>query len=195
MIPEYIVNAAMEYMAKHGGDKVIYDAFIAGHKATREPKSKNVVLTESQERAFDEAWKMYRRKGNKGKAKKEWLELKETDYPNVIQHIQSYVASREINWQQDFEGYINQRLFESPVYRGSELLFDPIQMEIPSVYAPKTDGVFQWWDDKEKCLHFNGYIDMVDDGYTADNRPDGAKLKWQMYTWIWSASKKDWIKQ
>ena len=21
-------------------------------------------------------------------------------------------------------------------------------------------------------------------------RPDGAKLKWQMYTWIWSASKK-----
>ena len=110
-------------------------------------------------------------------------------------HIPYYLQSNDRQYLKDFEGYINQRQFESPVYKGSELLFDPVQLESPSVYSPLTDGILQWWDDKEKCLNFNGYLDMVDDGYTNDNRPDGAKVKWQMYSWIWNASKKEWIKQ
>jgi hypothetical protein len=36
---------------------------------------------------------------------------------------------------------------------------------------------------------------MLDDGYTADNRPDGAKVKWQMYSWIWNSITKEWIKK
>lgn len=144
---------------------------------------------------YEDDFALYGRKGSKKKGYERWKSLSDEDKEKMRSHIPYYLQSNERQYLKDFEGYINQRLFESPVYRGSELLFDPIQMEIPSVYAPKTDGVFQWWDDKEKCLHFNGYIDMVDDGYTSENRPDGAKLKWQMYTWIWSASKKEWIKQ
>lgn len=155
--------------------------------------SKKKAIDYPQE--YEDDFALYGRKGSKKKGYERWMSLSDEDKEKMRSHIPYYLQSNERQYLKDFEGYINQRLFESPVYRGSELLFDPIQMEIPSVYAPKTDGVFQWWDDKEKCLHFNGYIDMVDDGYTADNRPDGAKLKWQMYTWIWSASKKEWIKQ
>ena len=138
---------------------------------------------------------LYGRKGSKKNGFKRWKELTEEEKVRMRKHIPYYLQSNDRQYLKDFEGYINQRQFESPVYKGSELLFDPVQLESPSVYSPLTDGILQWWDDKEKCLHFNGYIDMLDDGYTADNRPDGAKVKWQMYSWIWNASKKEWIKQ
>lgn len=138
---------------------------------------------------------LYGRKGSKKNGFKRWKELTEEEKVRMRKHIPYYLQSNDRQYLKDFEGYINQRQFESPVYKGSELLFDPVQLESPSVYSPLTDGILQWWDDKEKCLHFNGYIDMLDDGYTEDNRPDGAKVKWQMYSWIWSATNKEWIKQ
>ena len=144
---------------------------------------------------YEDDFILYGRKGSKKNGYTRWKDLTEDEKTKMRKHIPYYLQSNDRQYLKDFEGYINQRLFESPVYKGSELLFDPVQLESPSVYSPLTDGILQWWDDKEKCLHFNGYIDMLDDGYTADNRPDGAKVKWQMYSWIWNASKKEWIKQ
>ena len=144
---------------------------------------------------FESDWNLYGRKGSKKNGYHRWKDLTEDEKTKMRKHIPYYLQSNDRQYLKDFEGYINQRLFESPVYKGSELLFDPVQLESPSVYSPLTDGILQWWDDKEKCLHFNGYIDMLDDGYTADNRPDGAKVKWQMYSWIWNAKTKEWIKQ
>ena len=66
---------------------------------------------------------------------------------------------------------------------------------ISTEYHPLTDSIFQYWNDERKCLMFNGYIDQLNDGYTDDNRPDGAKVAWSMYEWIWSSQTKQWIKQ
>ena len=158
---------------------------------SNDSKKKKFVYPQEYENDFI----LYGRKGSKKNGYNRWKDLTEDEKTKMRKHIPYYLQSNDRQYLKDFEGYINQRLFESPVYKGSELLFDPVQLESPSVYSPLTDGILQWWDDKEKCLHFNGYIDMLDDGYTADNRPDGAKVKWQMYSWIWNASKKEWIKQ
>lgn len=160
-------------------------------KLSIEGKKKKFVYPDE----FESDWVLYGRKGSKVEGYKRWKDLTDEEKEKMRKHIPYYLQSNDRQYLKDFEGYINQRLFESPVYKGSELLFDPVQLESPSVYSPLTDGILQWWDDKEKCLHFNGYIDMLDDGYTADNRPDGAKVKWQMYSWIWSATNKEWIKQ
>jgi len=154
-------------------------------------KKKKFVYPQEYENDFN----LYGRKGSKKNGYNRWKDLTEDEKTKMRKHIPYYLQSNDRQYLKDFEGYINQRQFESPVYKGSELLFNPVQLESPSVYSPLTDGILQWWDDKEKCLHFNGYIDMLDDGYTADNRPDGAKVKWQMYSWIWSATNKEWIKQ
>ena len=158
---------------------------------SNDSKKKKFVYPQEYENDF----LLYGRKGSKKNGYIRWKDLTEDEKTKMRKHIPYYLQSNDRQFLKDFEGYINQRLFESPVYKGSELLFDPVQLESPSVYSPLADGILQWWDDKEKCLHFNGYIDMLDDGYTADNRPDGAKVKWQMYSWIWNASKKEWIKQ
>lgn len=158
---------------------------------SNDSKKKKFVYPQEYENDFI----LYGRKGSKKNGYNRWKDLTEDERTKMRKHIPYYLQSNDRQYLKDFEGYINQRQFESPVYKGSELLFDPVQLESPSVYSPLTDGILQWWDDKEKCLHFNGYIDMLDDGYTADNRPDGVKVKWQMYSWIWNASKKEWIKQ
>jgi hypothetical protein len=170
-------------------------------QGTKVPMSKEEETNVSEKKKFvypqeyENDFILYGRKGSKKNGYHRWKDLTEDEKTKMRKHIPYYLQSNDRQYLKDFEGYINQRLFESPVYKGSELLFDPVQLESPSVYSPLTDGILQWWDDKEKCLHFNGYIDMLDDGYTADNRPDGAKVKWQMYSWIWNASKKEWIKQ
>lgn len=170
-------------------------------QGTKVPMSKEEETNVSEKKKFvypqeyENDFILYGRKGSKKNGYHRWKDLTEDEKTKMRKHIPYYLQSNDRQYLKDFEGYINQRLFESPVYKGSELLFDPVQLESPSVYSPLTDGILQWWDDKEKCLHFNGYIDMLDDGYTADNRPDGVKVKWQMYSWIWNASKKEWIKQ
>ena len=170
-------------------------------QGTKVPMSKEEETNVSKKKKFiypqeyENDFLLYGRKGSKKNGYNRWKDLTEDEKTKMRKHIPYYLQSNDRQYLKDFEGYINQRQFESPVYKGSELLFDPVQLESPSVYSPLTDGILQWWDDKEKCLHFNGYIDMLDDGYTADNRPDGAKVKWQMYSWIWSSTTKEWIKQ
>lgn len=191
-IPEYIINAAREYS---NGDENLFNAFIAGHKATKQPKTKHIVLTSEQESMFEHGWTCYGRKGNKALAKKIWSDIPVSTLPLVVSHINAYVGSRERRFQKDFERYLRDGEYRKIVFRGNSVVFDPQQYNDSNEYHPITDGIFQYWDDKRKCLMFNGYIDQLNDGYTKDNRPDGAKVVWQMYSWIWSTERKEWVKQ
>ena len=88
----------------------------------------------------------------------------------------------------NLQTYINQRSWEAYA--------DEQHTASDTEYHPATDGIFQFWDDERKCLMLNnGYIDQLNDGYTSDNRPDGAKVAWGMYEWVWSSRTKEWIKQ
>lgn len=63
-------------------------------------------------------------------------------------------------------------------------------------YCPVVDGIFTTWDDEEKCVRLsNNNIDGFCDGYSKKNRPDGATVKYGMYTWKWSSGKVKWVRQ
>jgi hypothetical protein len=191
-IPEYIIRAAKEYS---GGKADLFDAFIAGFKATRQPKAKNITMTIEQEQLFEESWECYGRKGNKAQAKKVWSEIAVSTLPIIMAHIKAYVASRERRFTKDFERYLRDGEYKNIVFNGNSVAFDPRQFDDANEYHPLEDGIFQTWDSKRKCLLFNGFIDQLNDGYTVDNRPDGATVAWQMYSWKWSKERKEWIKQ
>ena len=207
-IPKYILKAADEYVniyIKRSNDlfggsdnqmcEIVRNAFIAGYESTKRGKSTDVVLDSNQEKMFEDCWTVYEKKGNKALAKRLWASIPPSSYPVIFDHIKAYVNSREKRFTKDFERYLKEKEYTKIVFSGNRAIFDPAQYDKSEEYHPLTDGILQWWDEKEKCLHFNGYIDMLDDGYTDDNRPDGAKAKWQMYSWIWSSENKEWIKQ
>ena len=170
-------------------------------QGTKVPMSKEEDSNESKKKKivypvdFESDWNLYDRKGSKKDSFTAWKDLSDEDKVKMRIHIPYYLQSNDRQYLKDFERYIKHRVFESPVYKSSVLLYDPIKDDNPIDYHPLTDGVFQWWDENEKCLHFNGQIDVLDDGYTADNRPNGAKVKWQMYSWIWNSITKEWIKK
>lgn len=158
-------------------------------KDSKESKKKETVYTPEYEKDFA----LYGRKGSKMKGFERWKQLSEEDKVKMRQHIPYYLQSNERKYLKDFEGYIHQRMFESPVYQGSNIIYDPAQGEQPEDYHPLTD-VGQIWDETKKCLIvFNGDIDNLNDGYTSDNRPDGATVAWGMYSWKWNKAKKQWI--
>lgn len=191
-IPEYIINAAKEYS---NGNENLFNAFIAGYKATRQPKSKNITLSCEQEKAFDSCWKEYGRKGNKALAKRIWADIPISSLAIISKHITAYVGSREKRFTKDFERYLKDGEYNKIVFNGNNIIFDPTQADNIDEYIPKTDGIFQYWDDANKVLRFNGDIANLDDGYTSDNRPDGATVSWGMYSWKWSKQNKEWRKQ
>lgn len=158
-------------------------------KDSKESKKKETVYTPEYEKDFA----LYGRKGSKMKGFERWMQLSEEDKVKMRQHIPYYLQSNERKYLKDFEGYIHQRMFESPVYQGSNIIYDPAQGEQPEDYHPLTD-VGQIWDETRHCLIlFNGDIDNLNDGYTSDNRPDGATVASGMYSWKWNKAKKQWI--
>ena len=42
---------------------------------------------------------------------------------------------------------------------------------------------------------FNGHVEMINDGYTDETRPDGARAAWNMYEWTWSRAQRQWVKK
>ena len=195
-IPEYIIKAARKYAKEYGGGQRTEDAFIAGFKAARQ-QSKTVEreLTEDELQLFEDCWEAYGRKGSKKDSLEAWRTLTADEMLRVMPHIRAYITSREQRFCKDFQRYLSHHTFNDIVTDGrGTTLYDPKSTESEG-YSPVTDGIFQYWDEKNKRLIFNGDIEHLDDGYTTDTRPDGAKASWGMYNWVWSRELRKWIKQ
>lgn len=148
---------------------------------------------DEKDELFEECWKAYKRKGKKKKSLEQWKKLSDDERQQVLPHIRQYVASRDLQFQQDFERYLRDRTFKGIIVKGNTTLYDPEQSS-DKEYRPTADGVFLYWDEKNKRLIFNGDIEHLNDGYTSDNRPDGATVAWGMYEWKWSRNEKRWVK-
>lgn len=81
--------------------------------------------SDKKDELFEECWVAYRRKGSKKKAKDQWRKLKDSEKESVMQHLKTYVSSREINYQKDFERYLRDRTFKDIIYKGADVIFDP----------------------------------------------------------------------
>lgn len=150
------------------------------------------------EKDFDEDFKLYNRKGNKKKAYERWCKLSEEDKERMRRHIPIYWQSNEPQYLKDFEGYINQRVFDSVIYdkRTGRILFDPDKRDASNGYNP--NGMYVIPREDGSFLYFGGYDGFVDkeilDGYDDTNRPDGATiiLNNGRGTAIWRKSETKW---
>lgn len=159
----------------------------------------NKISPEKKEKDmdFERAWKDYGRKGSKRNALNAWNRLSLGDRKKVLIHIPHYVSSREFMYRKDMQGYLNGRFFDTIVYdKLGNVVFDPERMDGNNgEYMPEC-GRSLHWNDQLGCYLFVGYdTRFIPDGYTDDNRPDGARIKLNNGRgWLtWDAKSKKWI--
>ena len=130
---------------------------------------------------------------NLKKKHKDWKEI----IPLLLDAIEKENSARQqakamgkfFPEMKNLQTYINQRAWET-------YIDDSTNASDDNEYKPIADGVYQRWNPTRQCLEINTpYLSMLNDGYTDDNRPDGATVAWQMYSWVWDSSKKEWVKQ
>lgn len=149
---------------------------------TKEKNEIDKSISKSSDELFETCWVAYRRKGKKGKAKSYWNKLTQSEKENVLSHIKPYVASRELQYQQDFERYLRDKTFLSVVISKNNIVYDPTKLgkgeSTSNVYVPSGNFAITWDDNLKAYIYIGFYSDgmMMPDGYDNDNRPDGAKL-------------------
>lgn len=149
---------------------------------TKEKNEIDKSISKSSDELFETCWVAYRRKGKKGKAKSYWNKLTQSEKENVLSHIKPYVASRELQYQQDFERYLRDKTFLSVVISKNNIVYDPTKLgkgeSTSNVYVPSGNFAITWDDNLKAYLYIGFYSDgmIMPDGYDNDNRPDGAKL-------------------
>ena len=160
---------------------------------SKEKKERDKSLSKKDE-LFEECWKAYRRKGHKAIAKPYWNKLSEEEKQRVLPHIKVYVTVRELNFQQDFERYLKDKTYDSIIVKGNQIVYDPT-CETETEYHPY-GNLSIMFNEKYQCYIYIGYYDgTLIDGYTDDERPDGATvmLNSGRGTIVWSKSGKKWI--
>ena len=142
---------------------------------------------------FEECWKAYRRKGRKNLAQTQWRKLNDDERQRVLRHVEVYVSSREINYQQDFERYLRDKTFNTIVVKDNRVIFDPT-CQTEADYHPWGNTRIMW-NPKFNCwLSIDDFNGSVIDGYNDDNRPDGAQIVLHNArgTITWSKKDKKW---
>ena len=154
--------------------------------------------TDKKKDLFEECWVAYRRKGIKKRAKEYWNKLNDEEMDMVMPHIKAYVSSRDVQYQKDFERYLRDRVFLEVVYNGNNIIYDPTKNSGETESYMPTCGGALMYNDYYKCFMYTGYWDgHIADGYTDENRPDGAKvtLNNSRGTVVWSSEFKEWRKE
>ena len=171
---------------------ISYEEMAAIVDYLRQPQDKKKEL-------FEDCWKAYNRKGSKKKSLEYWNKLKDSEKELVMPHVKAYVASRELQYQKDFERYLRDKIFMTIVFANNKVVYDPTKLEsgsdANSVYMPTCDGALSW-NDYYKCFLYVGDFDgkHIADGYDDDNRPNGATIKLNNGRGeiTWNANDKSW---
>lgn len=167
---------------------------------TKEIKEDKSSLKKEKDELFEKCWIAYNRKGSKKQAKVQWDKLDDVERNNVLPHIKAYVGSREKQYQKDFERYIKDRVFLSVVFKGNQIIYDPTKLgkgdSANNVYTPSGNFSLMWDEPSNAYMYIGYYYDGMEvaDGYTKDNRPNGAKiiLNNARGIIIWNSQTKKW---
>ena len=152
---------------------------------------------------FEECWVMYRRKGSKKKSLEQWKKLTDKEKDLVLPHIKAYISVRDTKYQQDFERYLWDRTFNNVVFDGNAVIYDPTKIgngkKQDEVYMPMCGGALNW-NDYYQCYLYTGWYsdgDDIFDGYTDNNRPNGAHIMLNNGRGdiVWNKELKVWRKQ
>lgn len=161
---------------------------------------KSISTKKEKDELFERCWIAYNRKGSKKQAKVQWDKLDDVEKNNVLPHIKAYVGSREKQYQKDFERYLKDKVFLSIVFKGNQTIYDPTKLgkgdSTNNVYTPSGNFSLMWDEPSNAYMYIGYYYDGMEvaDGYTNDNRPNGAKiiLNNARGTIIWNSLTKKW---
>lgn len=134
-----------------------------------------ILNKDSSTALFERCWIAYRRKGSKKKAFEYWCKLNDVERQNVLSHIKPYVSSRELQFQKDFERYLRDKIFTTVVFANNRVIYDPTKNN-DATYMPICDGALSWSDYLNCYVYVGMFYGHVSDGYTDDNRPNGARI-------------------
>ena len=149
---------------------------------------------------FEECWLAYRRKGSKKESLVHWNKLTDVERQNVLPHIKAYVATRDLQFQKEFQRYLRDKTFQTIVVSGKNVAYDPTKLgkgeSASNVYMPSGNFSLTWDDTIKAYLYIGYYMDGsgVPDGYTDGNRPDGATIVLNngRGTIVWSSKERQW---
>ena len=198
-----MTNKSGAKIALGGGAKIAPNNII--NNTVRE-KNKEKEIEESistkkeKDELFEKCWIAYNRKGSKKQSKAQWDKLNDAEKTNVLPHIKAYVGSRDKQFQKDFERYIKDRVFLSVVFKGNQIIYDPVKLgkgdSFENVYTPSGNFSLMWDEPSNAYMYIGYYYDGMEmaDGYSNDNRPNGAKivLNNARGTIIWNSQTKKW---
>lgn len=140
---------------------------------------------------FEKCWSSYKCKGNKERALKEWYNLTDTDKEIVLPHIRAYVPTKDERFLKNFENYLHDGIFLQDVVKDNITVFKPILNDLH--YYPS--GFHIWLNEETGEYHCWANFDgSLFDGYTDEERPDGAKivLNNARGTIVWSKEQQKW---
>ena len=160
----------------------------------KKEKDKSFSTKSEKDEFFEQCWKAYRRKGSKAKAKTFWDKKSDEDKQNILQHINAYVSTRDLQYQKDFERYLKDEIYSTIVYKGNVVVYDPSIGESKE-YTPICEGQLMWNSHIKNYLYIGYDTDSIADGYKDETRPDGATIVLHNGRGIivWSKSEKSWI--
>lgn len=107
------------------------------------------------------------------------------------------------NWKPDFDwwmantnGWLTKAL-EGKVHKENPQAYASIIQGDDAPYSPLTDGEIQWNDYYKSYIYVGMDLRWIPDGYTDDNRPDGATIMLNngRGTIVWDKSTKSWNKK
>lgn len=157
-------------------------------------RDKSLYKKVGKDELYEECWKAYRRKGSKKVAKTHWVKLKDDERQKVKIHIPYYVsAASDRNYQKDFERYLRDRIFETPVYKNNQLVYDP-ENGSTGAYHPFGNNSIIWSDVHKHYIIMSPPEWGVADGYKDAERPQGAELWYQNQKYTWDKQKALWQK-
>lgn len=184
-----VTGGVTEELHNHSNKDNIYN---------KEEKDKSFSKKDSKvkikyDELFEQCWKEYGRKGNKSESFKRWKKLPDEDKYKILPHIRSYIQSKsDKTYQKDFERYISNRTFDTVVYKGNMIIFDPEQINNDGEYRPQLDGFNLVWNEKLKCYISMYDISMLFDGYNDNNRPSSAVVMKNGVRYKWNTENKKW---
>lgn len=146
---------------------------------------------------FESAWLAYGRKGSKKKSLEQWGKMDSDEKGRAVSHIPHYVRSRDFVYMKDFERYLRDAVYDSPVYDRNGVLVYDASRSVGGGYAPVSDGFNLHWNEPNKVwvTFSNPLTTQIADGYDSDNRPESARIMYQGWIYKWDAETKKWINE
>jgi hypothetical protein len=144
---------------------------------------------------FEKAWVSYGRKGSKKKSLAQWNLMSDEMKAKAVMHIPHYVRSRDFVYMKDFERYLRDAVFESPVHDRNGVLVYDASMGGSSGYAPVVDGFNLHWNEPHKVwvTFSNPENTPIIDGYKDEERPSSAVVMYQGRRFRWDKDLKKWV--